>query len=119
MNFNDMRKLCRKLRKNQTPQEKSLWQHLSYRKLDGKKFLRQHPLIYDSDRSNIRFFIADFYCHEVRLVIELDGKHHDFNKEYDEWRDDIIESKGIKVLRIRNSELENMKNVLKKIRAYF
>lgn len=98
--------IARKLRKNQTKSEKILWSYLRNRKLSGKKFLRQFPLIFNFDNIN-RFFIADFYCSECKLVIEVDGKIHDSQKEYDNLRTQIISQRGIKVIRFTNEEVEN------------
>ena len=62
------------------------------------------------------FFIADFYCHEGRLVIELDGRIHEHHMEYDENRDRIIEDLGLSVIRFTNEELEtDIDRVLKLI----
>lgn len=99
----------RELRQISTEAEKLLWSELRNRKLNGLKFRRQHPV----DK-----YVADFYCHEKRLVIELDGVVHDKkeNKEYDQAR--TIELAGLKinVLRFRNDEVENdIEKVLKKI----
>jgi len=55
---------ARILRENMTFSEKLLWERLKLKQLFGLRFRRQHP---------IDFFIADFYCHEARLVIEIDG----------------------------------------------
>ncbi len=52
------------------------------------------------------FFIADFYCHENRLVVEIDGKSHDHQKEYDELRTYIVNNSGIEVVRFRDEEIE-------------
>ncbi len=70
------------------------------RNLEGLKFRRQHPI----DK-----FIADFYCHEKKLVIELDGTVHDdkMNAQYDEARSYELKGSGITVIRFRNSEVEN------------
>lgn len=108
--------LARDLRKNQTASEKILWQNLRNRKLNGFKFNRQFPIVYgrNSDGSSL-FFIADFYCHEKELIIELDGKIHEFQKEYDKERDAILNQLGLSVIRIRNEELENISKVLEKI----
>ncbi|KOH47153.1 endonuclease domain-containing protein [Sunxiuqinia dokdonensis] len=106
---------ARVLRKNMTPCEKILWTNLRKRKIGGFKFLRQHPIIYQVYNNKPLYFIADFYCAEKKLVIELDGKIHDFQKEEDAARDEIMAGLGLHVLRIRNEELENMKNVLQKI----
>jgi very-short-patch-repair endonuclease len=100
----------RELRQSSTYAEKILWEYLRSRKLDGLKFRRQHPL--DN-------FIADFYCHEKKLVVELDGSVHDIkeNAEYDEHRTYILGGSGIKVIRFRNEEvMKNIAFVLNKIR---
>jgi len=63
------------------------------------------------------FFIADFYCHESRLVVEIDGKSHDQKKEYDELRTYIINDLGIEVVRFRNEEIEkDMEKVLETLK---
>ena len=109
--------LARDLRKNQTDSEKILWQNLRARKLNGLKFNRQFPIVYGRNFDGTsHFFIADFYCHEKKLVIELDGKIHDFQKEYDKERDSILNKLGLNVIRIKNEELENISKVLEKIR---
>ncbi len=111
---------ARELRKNQTPAEKFLWNKLRNRKFEGKKFLRQHPLIYENiNDEKFSFFIADFCCAEHKLVIELDGKIHDYQKNYDEQRDFIINEMDIKVLRIKNVEMKELNRVKKKIKEYF
>lgn len=105
MNRHKIIKLARKLRQKQTPEETILWKYLRNRKLLGKKFLRQHPIIYDEYMGDASFFIADYYCHEYKLVLEIDGKIHDFQKERDRQRDQIAIDYGLKVLRIRNEEV--------------
>ena len=90
----------RELRQSSTKAEKILWEYLRNRNLDGLKFRRQHPI----DK-----FIADFYCHERKLVVELDGAVHDdkMNAQYDEARTYELKGSGIKVIRFRNREVEN------------
>jgi very-short-patch-repair endonuclease len=119
MNKKQIIELARKLRKNQTNAEKILWAVLRNRQLDGKKFVRQHPLIYENRNNDLSFYIPDFYCAEHKLVVELDGKIHDFQMEYDEQRTLIINSMGINVLRIKNEELGNIEIVKEKIRQFF
>jgi len=119
MLYSELKKITRQLRNNQTKEEKLLWGFLRNRKLMDRKFLRQHPIIYESNRKELFFFVADFYCAEEKLVVELDGKIHDYQKDHDKWRDEIIQSKGLKVLRIKNEELDNMGIVLNKITKYF
>ncbi len=101
---------ARNLRKNETSAEDLLWRNLRNRKLDGLKFRRQHPL----DK-----FIPDFYCHEKKLAIEVDGSVHDSKdaKESDEGRTYELKELDITVLRFRNEEvLNDMSLVLKKIK---
>ena len=97
---------AKELRKNMTNAEKILWNYLKV-KPNGYKFRRQHPL---------RVYIADFYCHKLKLVIELDGSIHD-NEEVklnDEIRQKLIEEDGLTVMRFKNEEiLKSIENVLK------
>jgi cyclase len=83
------------LRKRSTKAEQHLWQMIRNRQLMGFKFRRQHPL---------KYFIADFYCHEALLVIELDGSIHELEniKQYDQQREAIITELGITVMRFSN-----------------
>lgn len=106
----------RDLRKNQTPSENMLWQCLRGRKLAGYKFYRQHP-IKVVHNGKIRYFIADFYCHEKRLVIELDGKIHENQQEYDEFRTFLINQLGIRVFRLKNEELADISTAISKLKA--
>jgi very-short-patch-repair endonuclease len=101
---------ARNMRKNQTAAEDLLWQNLRGRKLGGHKFRRQHP---------VAGFIADFYCHEAKLVIELDGKMHNLSeqKEYDWGRTHDLKEHGLRVIRFTNEEVEtNILLVLEEIR---
>ena len=85
------------LRREETPAEKKIWAVLRGRNLQGLRFRRQHVLL---------GFIVDFYCHEKRLIIELDGAPHldEAQREKDRRRDSRLEFKGYKVLRIMNEE---------------
>jgi very-short-patch-repair endonuclease len=111
---------ARALRQQMTPEEKMLWRQLRNKRFLNKKFRRQHPIIYGQEGWRKYFYVADFYCAAHRLVVELDGKQHEFpdNKEYDMARNFIMHQLEMKVLRIPNSELkENMSAVLDKIEA--
>ncbi|MDF1548138.1 MAG: endonuclease domain-containing protein [Bacteroidales bacterium] len=118
MDKEDIFRFARELRKNQTPTEKLLWANLRNRKLNGFKFLRQHPILYSSFNGDNKYFIPDFYCAEKKLIIELDGKIHDFQKDYDQNREAILTDLGMKVIRFKNEDLENMKLVIKRIKEY-
>jgi|ERR1035437_1480563 leucyl-tRNA synthetase len=104
--------LARNLRKNQTSSEKLLWAFLRRKSLSGYKFLRQHPIFYRVNNKWVEFFIADFYCSELKLIIELDGKIHENKRDYDSERDMKLLNKGIYVVRIKNEELDNLNSVI-------
>jgi very-short-patch-repair endonuclease len=101
---------AQQLRKISTEAESLLWIRLRNKKLEGLKFRRQHP---------IGRFIVDFYCHEKRLVVEVDGGIHNEAeiKERDEGREDELRSFGLAILRFTNEEvINNMKMVLEKLK---
>lgn len=113
---NLIKQATRSLRKNQTYYEELLWEVVRNRQILGKKFLRQFPIKYKW-RDKRRFFIADFYCHEGRLIVELDGAVHDKRKNYDQERDFVVKSLGIKTLRFKNQEVEaDLSLVIQKIK---
>jgi very-short-patch-repair endonuclease len=87
---------ARELRQKQTPAEKVLWECLRDRRLFEAKFRRQH---------NIGQYIADFYCHEAKLVIELDGDIHQNQQERDGDRDQWMQSHGFNVIRFSNQAI--------------
>jgi very-short-patch-repair endonuclease len=96
-------------RQVQTEAEAIMWKCLRNRNLNGFKFRRQHP---------IADFIADFFCLECNLVVEIDGNHHNEReqKEYDEGRTYELGELNIKVIRFTNQEvLENLDFVLQTI----
>jgi very-short-patch-repair endonuclease len=118
LDFGIVKKRARELRRKATPSEVLLWQELRNRKLCGYKFLRQHPIVYNLNGSGLKYFVADFYCDIKKAVIELDGPIHESNKEYDQFRDAEMVNLGLHILRIKNEELLEIKNVLKKIETY-
>jgi very-short-patch-repair endonuclease len=106
---------CRELRKQQTKAEKIFWEVVRDRKFMGLKFYRQYPLFFDY-LGKETFFIADFFCFERQLVVEIDGKIHDYQKDRDQLRTFIINMMGIEVIRFRNEEIENnFGDVLKRL----
>jgi len=97
------------LRRKLTPAEVILWHSIKNKRLHGLKFRRQHPVLR---------FIADFYCHEARLVVEVDGGVHDEieNSEHDEGRTYELNNFGIDIIRFNNDEIiYNLNVVLDKI----
>ena len=106
---------ARALRRNNTRYESILWQKLRNKKLHGVKFNRQHAIKFIIN-GHKRFFVADFYCFEHKLVIEIDGEIHERQKDHDELRTYIMNTIGIKVIRFKNEEIENnLGDVLTKI----
>ncbi len=98
---------AKELRRQMTQEEKILWQHIRANRLNGLHFRRQQ--IIDG-------FIADFYCHAARLVIEVDGEIHQQQTEYDAERDRDLLERGLRLLRIKNEEVrQNLNSVLMRI----
>ena len=86
-----IRSAPRRLRKLPTRSERLLWEALRGRRLDGRKFRRQHP---------VGRFVLDFYCPAEKLAIEVDGSAHDSSVKADEERQEILESLGIVFIRL-------------------
>ena len=109
------KEVSRELRRRSTRAENLLWQELRDRRLLGKKFRRQHPLFHDL-LGKETFYVADFYCHEMKLVVELDGGIHQKQRSQDELRSSVINALGLTVVRFRNEEVEEeMDAVLEKL----
>jgi len=107
--FSGLVEKARELRKKQTPAESVMWELLRDKRFMNLKFRRQHQF------GN---YIADFYCHEHKLVIELDGGTHESNsqKKHDHKRDAYLASMGLTVLRFSNEEFQaNPENILQRI----
>jgi very-short-patch-repair endonuclease len=97
------------LRKNMTLAELILWKKLKDRRIFSTKFRKQHP---------IDIFIVDFYCHEYKLVIEVDGDVHNNEElsEYDLGRTAELNKYGIRVIRFPNDQIiYNINSVIIKI----
>jgi very-short-patch-repair endonuclease len=100
---------CRELRRSATNAEALLWLLLRARQIAGAKFRRQHQF---------GRFILDFYCHEAKLAIELDGAHHSSRpaRAADAARSAYLESRGIRVVRFANDEvLDRTEGVITRI----
>jgi len=92
-----MIEIAREFRKEPTTGEKILWNALRGKKLDGIKFRRQQP---------VGYFVVDFYSSAYQLVVEVDGPIHEFQKEADRARQEILEILGLVVLRIKSETVE-------------
>ncbi len=96
--FSGLVETARELRQNQTPAEDIAWELLRNRKFMDLKFRRQHQ---------VGDYIVDFYCHENKLVVELDGAVHNTEERQktDQKRDKYLKSMGLKVVRFENKEV--------------
>ena len=97
------------LRQNMTEAENHLWSRLKKSQL-GVRFKAQHP---------IDIFIVDFYCHQSKLVVEVDGEIHLSQKDYDEGRTAELERFDLKIIRFTNQEvLNNVGRVVDEIKKH-
>jgi len=87
---------AREMRSHPTRAERKLWSWLRDRRFDGLKFPRQYWYV---------GYILDFYCEELAVAIEVDGKVHEYTWEYDCARTAKLNAYGIRVIRIRNEDL--------------
>ncbi len=112
---NDYKELvgkARDLRNSMTSSERLLWDRIRMRKIDGYKFRRQQPVLN---------YIADFYCHELKLIIEVDGECHTSpgKAEYDRKRERILNLNGYKIFHLSNKDIEtNLNASLQKLKSY-
>jgi very-short-patch-repair endonuclease len=96
---------AREMRKNPTESEKLLWEILRKFRNSGFIFRRQHP---------IDIFIADFYCHKLKLIVEVDGEVHENNdaRQYDDGRSAELEKYGLNIIRFTNDQVLNETNTV-------
>ncbi len=98
---------AKQLRRELTPPERLLWSGLRAKRLGGLKFRKQHGL---------GAYVADFYCHAARLVVEIDGDHHHGDGQHDRRRDDWMHAQGIRVVRVEAREvMRNLEGVRRAI----
>lgn len=103
------RAAAKRLRANTTPHERILWRALKTLPIDGTHFRRQTP---------IGPYVVDFFCPAKRLVVELDGGHHNEDAAAcnDRKRQLWLEQEGYRVLRFWNSEInDNLTGVLERV----
>lgn len=112
-NKKSLKEKRKQLRNNGTSAEATLWKLISNKKLEGRKFRRQH---------SVENYILDFYCPSEKLAIELDGERHftEIGLKEDDKRDNRLLQLGIKVLRFENDDVFRATNaVLEKIVSHF
>ncbi|MVN21167.1 endonuclease domain-containing protein [Mucilaginibacter arboris] len=105
-----LKQLSRDLRNNSTPGEIKLWQELKAKQFYGYDFHRQKPLLN---------YIVDFYCAELNLVIEIDGRYHEEITDKDLNRTQELTNYKLNVLRFTEYEVKtDMFNILRTLEAY-
>ena len=114
-----IKSIVTELKKKETLAEKLLWDKIRAQRFNNYKFYRQKAIfVYrDTDNSD-RFFIADFYHHPKKIIIEIDWSIHnkDSVREYDKLREYLLKKAEYKIIRFTNDEvLSNIDNVLSKI----
>jgi len=87
---------ARTLRRNMTEAERRVWQILRSHRMTGYRFRRQVP---------IGRYIADFVCHEARLIVEIDGGQHDRSSPREAERSGFLQNQGYRILRFWNNEV--------------
>jgi very-short-patch-repair endonuclease len=95
-----------------TQPETILWSRLKSKNIYGYKFRRQQP-IFD--------YIIDFYCHELKLIVEVDGEIHALieNADSDKKRENMLRTNGYHILRFTNFDIHNdIETVIDKIKEY-
>ena len=107
MNFEN----AKRMRKNPTHEEGLMWDLLRDRRCLNLKFRRQHPL---------NKYIADFYCHELNLVIKLDGRYHEQASQIlkDQKRTEDLNGLNVTVYRIKNEEFASQNVAIEKLRQF-
>ncbi len=99
--------LARTLRRSMTGPERKLWSKLRNKQLHGLKVRRQVPL---------GPYVADFFCFEAKLIVEIDGYQHASTTDADEERTEWFAQKGCRVIRFSNNDvIENIDGVLEEI----
>jgi very-short-patch-repair endonuclease len=106
-----MTEVARLFRKEPTASEEILWQAIRGRKLDGRRFRRQQP---------IGVFVVDFYCSAEKLIVEVDGAIHELQREHDQQRQELLESLGLKMVRVTSKQVEtDIDSALALIRQFY
>jgi very-short-patch-repair endonuclease len=109
----NLKPFARKLRNESTFGEILLWQQLNNKKFYGLDFHRQKPLLN---------YIVDFYCYDLELVIEIDGRYHNDELQYnqDKIRDNQLQEYGLTVIRFSESEIKgDIFNAMRRLEDYY
>ncbi len=105
MEYHQALAFARVNRRNQTPAEECFWNNVRARRFLGLKINRQFVIEYSLYGKGKSFFIADFYCHQLNLIIEIYGRVHNYQKEYDQHRTEILQGLDMSIVRFSNKEV--------------
>ncbi len=116
-----IKKASRNLRQNMTESEIILWSFIRWWKI-WAKFMRQHPIYVFTENNWLdRYIIPDFYCHESKLIIEIDWSIHNIKEVYelDKVKENILKNMWFNIIRIKNLDIKtNINNVIQSIKKY-
>jgi very-short-patch-repair endonuclease len=108
--WNKVKNIAREMRKQGTIAEKKLWKELRNHKIVNMKFRRHHA---------IGKYIVDFYCREIKLIVEVDGEIHEYQRDEDTLRQNYLEELEYNVMRFSNEEvISNTEKVMKEIEDF-
>ena len=114
-----IKQFARDLRKRQTPAEAVFWEKVRGKQFMDLKFNRQFIIEHANILREKSYFIADFYCFSKKIIIEIDGKIHDLQIEYDEIQEGILMEMGYKIIRFKNEDiLQNWKKVAEDLEQF-
>ena len=120
MRTNKVKKYALEMRKNPTLGESHFWDLVRKRQVLGLLFNRQFVFSYIEFDQKRHFYIVDFYCHEIKLIVEIDGAYHNNPNqiELDEFRAETLEQMGLTLIRFSNEDVINRPDkVLKSLKS--
>ena len=103
MNYQTALAFAREMRKNPTSAERVFWTKVRHRNFHDFKFYRQFIITHRTILGVNRYYIVDFYCAEKKLIVEIDGSIHHFQKEDDERREENLLALGHRIIRLPNN----------------
>ena len=105
MRYLTIRDYARALRREQTAAEAVVWEVVRARRLGGLKFSRQYVIQHNVVDDKPKYYIADFYCDALQLVLEIDGEVHADQFDYDQLREAHLNQLGYTVIRYTNHQI--------------
>ncbi|MBY5957202.1 endonuclease domain-containing protein [Membranicola marinus] len=112
MSYKTVLELARWMRTHPTPAEQIFWSKVRNKKFYGLKFYRQYIIEHSNILGSKSFFIPDFYCHQGKTIIEIDGDIHHYQMEYDQLREERLIEMEYSILRFENDLVLNNWNAV-------